>query len=137
VEDLPKLYITDLTSIHPSEAFKSAICIEKCPKKGDTLKYMPTTNVPTFEKADYDTISLLDYCFPSSKEELPEAFKVGWTNAKKAFFENPVGVYFNDIIIAKKAVYISLATSIIYSFIFIYLMSAFAEYIAWICIALA
>ena len=43
---------------------------------------------------------------------------------------------FNDLYLSSRAIYWSFAMGVIYSFAFIYLMSAFAETIAWICVAL-
>jgi len=41
-----------------------------------------------------------------------------------------------DMYLSSRAIYVSMAMSIIYSVIFIYLMSWFAEVIAWCCIVL-
>jgi cytochrome c biogenesis factor len=77
---------------------------------------------------------ILGYCFPSS--DLPEEFVEGWTKAKEAFLENPIGGYFNDLYLSSRAIYISFGMSVVYSFVFIYLMGFFAETIAWVCIVL-
>jgi len=42
----------------------------------------------------------------------------------------------NDLYLASNAIWVSIAMAPIYSFVFIAIMSAFAEIIAWICVAL-
>lgn len=91
----------------------------------------------TSNVAQYNTKTLLNYCFPASIKSLPDNFKEGWTSAKAAFLTNPIGKYFNDLYLSSRAIYISFAMSLVYSLALIYLMSAFAETIAWICVALA
>jgi hypothetical protein len=84
VKDFPRLYITDLSFGKPSDIFKSAVCVKACPKKADKFEFKPTGTVPdsTSDVAQYDTTSLLNYCFPSNTNSLPDNFKQGWQLAK-------------------------------------------------------
>lgn len=118
------------------DSFASAVCVKKCPKKDEALEFKATAKVKGAVKAMYPTKNVLNYCFPSSTKELPPKFKEGWVQAKQAFLQNPVGTYFNDLYLSSRAIYISFGMSVVYSFIFIYLMSAFAETIAWVCVAI-
>jgi len=79
----------------------------------------------------------MDFCLPSNRESLPDNAKAGFDMLMKQLKETPGASYIEDIKKSSQAIYYSFATSIIYSFVFIYLMSAFAEPIAWICIVLA
>jgi hypothetical protein len=58
----------------------------------------------------------------------------GFQNTLNVFKESSVGRYFNDLYLSSRAIYWSMAIGIIYCLIYIELMSAFAEYIAWISI---
>lgn len=62
--------------------------------------------------------------------------KDGWKMALDSFLSNPIGKYFNDLYLSSRAIYWSMGMGVIYCFAFIYLMSAFAETIAWICVVL-
>lgn len=55
---------------------------------------------------------------------------------KDNFMNSKAGSFFMDMYLSSRAMYVSMAMSIIYSVIFIYLMSWFAEIIAWCCIVL-
>jgi hypothetical protein len=73
-------------------------------------------------------------CFPQSEEDLPDTFKANWAAFKKAFQSNKAGSMVYDLYLSSRAIYISIGLSFVYSLLFIYLMSAFAETLAWICI---
>lgn len=79
---------------------------------------------------------MVNYCFPASTDALPDSFKEGWRVALKTFLQNPVGKYFNDMYLSSRAIYWSFGMGLVYSFFYIYLMSAFAETIAWVCVVL-
>lgn len=46
------------------------------------------------------------------------------------------GQAINDIIVSLSSIYISVATAFVFALLFLYLMSAYAKTIAWICIVL-
>ena len=138
VKDYPFLFITNIGVASPAENFRRSVCVKKCPKVDDELDYFKTAKVgDDGRKAKYTTSLVMGYCFPSHFETMPADFKLGWAKTKEAFLSNPTGAYFNDLYLSSRAIYWSCGMSVIYSFIFIYLMSAFAEPIAWICVALA
>lgn len=133
----PRLFIPEFTT-SVKASFKSAVCTDKCPKKGDTIKYYKKGSAAASSLvAKYDTKAVLNYCFPASAGALSDNAKAIWLQAKAEFLNNPVGKYFNDLYLSSTSIYISFFMSVIYSFVFIYLMSAFAETIAWICVGLA
>lgn len=135
-EKYDHLYITDFSSHSVNDIFESGICVKHCPKNNDTLDCKTTSHVAACPKAHYSTRDVVNYCFPASTSELPDSFKEGWKLAFQTFMQNPVGKYFNDMYLSSRAIYWSFALGVVYSFIFIYLMSAFAETIAWVCVAL-
>lgn len=61
---------------------------------------------------------------------------MGFKMVKKNFFETGIGSMIMDMYKSSRAIYWSLAMSIVYSMAFIYLMSYFAETLAWICLFL-
>lgn len=52
------------------------------------------------------------------------------------FDNSQAGVWVTDLYNSSTSCYISIAMSVVYSLVFIYLMSAFAEPIAWFCVVL-
>jgi hypothetical protein len=55
---------------------------------------------------------------------------------KSVFEDSSAGKYANDLFVSSTSCYISIAMSIVYCLAYIYLMSAFAEPIAWFCVLL-
>lgn len=95
------------------------------------------------EKTNCDTLSndqyynsrdLMGLCFPKSKADLPDRLKTNWVAFKEAFKTNKAGSMVYDLYLSSRAIYISIGLSFVYSLLFIYLMSAFAETLAWVCI---
>jgi len=54
----------------------------------------------------------------------------------QSFSSSPIGKYVHDLYVARRSIYISIATGLVTCFVYIHLMSAFAETISWICIIL-
>lgn len=142
VRDFPKLYITKFVlSENINDIFKNGVCVRSCPSKGYVLKEksdFAKTAVFTNDSisVEYTTSSVMDYCIPSRKEELPKIAQQGIMQIKQMFKDTPGASYIEDISKAGRAVKYSCMSGIFYSFVFIYLMSAFAETIAWMCIIL-
>lgn len=84
----------------------------------------------------YNTKDFINYCIPASTADLPEEFKEGWEMAWASFSQSSGGKYVNDIVQSQDAIYISMAMGCVYCILYIYLMSAFAECISWVCIVL-
>jgi len=122
------------------EIFRTAVCVDKCPKAtgvgAGKFKCRPTKAVPDCAAINsYATTEVVTYCFPQS-ESLDPQLKQGWKLAKEQFLSSPSGQYFNDMYLSSRAVYGSIAMAPIYCFVFIGVMSAFAEYISWCIIIL-
>ena len=81
----------------------------------------------------------MGYCFPDMSE-LKNDRPNDYTAWKVAFNElltsNPAGRQIQDMYLSSRAIYGSMAMSFIYCLLFIYLMSWFAEYIAWAMVLL-
>jgi len=133
-EDYGHLYITDLSIASVNGIFDTAVCVKECPQTNTTISCKTTSNVASCGQGAYDTKQVLGYCFPRSN--LPDSMKAGWKMALDAFLQNPIGKYFNDLYLSSRAIYWSMAMGVVYCFILIAFLSAFAEPIAWICVAL-
>ena len=141
VKQFQKLYITKLgITTNINDIFKTGVCVRACPKKDEVIAAADFAKTSTFVdatiKAEYTTLSVMDFCLPSNKHELPDDIKKGFEMVQEQFRESPGASYIEDISKAGKAVKYSFLTGILYAFVFIYLMSAFAEPIAWLCIVL-
>lgn len=56
--------------------------------------------------------------------------------AKSALLDSAAGAYIEDMQRASRSIYVSLAMAVVYSIVFIYILSLFVETIAWICIVI-
>jgi len=141
-EDYPHLYMTDLSGSGAKAIFNTGVCVKVCPmENSEKIDCKPTSMVPNCDEQSikddfYNTRGVLGYCFPRSTDELPEEMRAGWKQALDAFLSNPTGQYFNDLYLSSRAIYISMAMGVVYCFLYIYFMSAFAEPIAWFCVVL-
>ena len=119
------------------------MCVDKCPtgiattgspKLGAATGCTNTESVPDCKNANaHNTYQVLKYCLPDVTEMNEETAKK-WNNAWNLFLDTASGSNVQDVITASKSVWISCLMAPIYAFIFIAIMSAIAEYIAWFCV---
>jgi hypothetical protein len=79
----------------------------------------------------YPSKKVVNICFPT---KTPESIKKGFQMMKTQLENSSAGKYINDLYLSSTSIYISIGMSVIYSLAFIFLMSAFAETIAWFCV---
>jgi hypothetical protein len=124
--------------------FNSGVCVKECPKD-NTHKFAEGKNCKSPKnkpgicnsiKKTYKTIDALDFCLPTSTKGFKEVDKKGIAAVKQNFMSSKAGSVALDLYKSSRAIYWSMAMSIVYSIIFIYLMSKFAEVIAWCCVIL-
>jgi solute carrier family 44 protein 1 (choline transporter-like protein)/choline transporter-like protein 2/4/5 len=139
VKEYPKMFLTDLLS-SPTQIFKSGVCVKECPKsKTDSIACAPGyENVYPYNLCGtvnvYDTHTMLDYCLPdigALKRDYPEYAETWSTAFKQMLSSNPAGNSIQDLYLSSRAIYWSMAMSFVYCILYIYILSAFAEYIAW------
>ena len=107
--------------------------MKTCPKNGDTPEAASTYGAVAIVKAEFDTSDVFNFCFPKIESgQVKEAVE----KIKDWMRSSSNGKYVYDLYLSSRAIYISCAMSLVYSFLYIYLMSAFAETIAWIAVAL-
>lgn len=75
----------------------------------------------------------MNLCIPSSP---PDTVLAAIEAAKKSILESAAGAYIEDMYRASRSIYLSCAMAVVYSIVFIYVLSIFGETIAWICIVL-
>lgn len=142
VADYPNLYLTDLLATTGS-IFDSGVCVKTCPTKEHRAIDCNTDDTPICQSNSvvssiYSTHEVLGYCIPDIsdlKKQDPNMYEA-WKIAFKQLTNNPAGRKLQDLYLSSRAIYASMALSLVYCILFIYLMSAFAEYIAWACIGL-
>lgn len=85
-------------------------------------------------------MTVLTYCVPDFLAAGGQIFKPGndkkWAMLWEEFKNGTAGNAIYDLYLASTAIWASVALAPIYCFIFIGIMSAFAEIIAWCCVAI-
>jgi hypothetical protein len=142
--EYPKLMITDWSGLTPADLFESSVCVKECPRAAALVpEFQPTDNVPTLPTASHfddgepewkvASYSVMKICIPL---EPPAAVQAAVDQLKSMLLSGNTGVWLNDLYRASRAIYLSIAMSIVYSILFIYFLSIFGETIAWICVVL-
>jgi hypothetical protein len=112
------------------------VCVKTCPKKaGDKIECHKTSKIQDCNSAkvsesSYETIDIANYCFPKNVDDLPAASKQGWDNVVKDFKNSQAGKLINDMKVTKKAVFACMGLGFVYSILYIYAMSRFANCLA-------
>ena len=132
-EEYPKMYLTVVTG-SASDIFDSGICVKSCPKKGEQIIYMESNQVRTWGSTpSYDTRPFGGYCI-FDFDSLPLTEQAHWYQVFYELLNNPATAWIQDLYLSSRAIYASMAMAFVYCILYIYLMSAYAEYIAWIVI---
>ena len=132
----PYLYFTNIKSKKKGELFDEAVCVRKCPKKGDVYKMMPTSeNKEKDGTSEYGTITAGLWCMPDPTDK-----SVGNNDIIKNFQKNlkqsDGGKALVAFLSAAPALVICMFTAGIFSIIYIYCLANFATMIAYIVIGL-
>lgn len=118
--------------------------MKTCPDGGskiDTANVHPNdvntvnsyNNYYSDEGGAYKSKSVIDYCIPTPtafKEQRPDDVATV-ENALTAMTQNGPGKYLNDLYLSSRAIYWSMGIALVLCLAYIYLMSIFAEYLAW------
>lgn len=82
VKKFQKLYITNLGQTDIKAIFQSGVCVKSCPVKDVKLGASDFHKTATFQANEitfeYSSLSVMDFCLPTSKNELPENLKEGF-----------------------------------------------------------
>ena len=119
---------------------KSGVCVEKCPLKNGAKLACSSIDQPmcTNITKSHETYNIFSYCIPdiASLKASKSGEYENWKLLIKEFEQNPTGKKIKDLYLSSRAIYWSFGLSVVYSLLYIYLMSVAAEYLAWLMIAL-
>ena len=127
--------------LSPFDILKSGVCVKTCPDESGKTLVEGTDCLGNLQKAcntrtTYKSIDLFDFCIPASKDALSEQEWLIYEKAKAEMKESPAGSLFTDLYNSSNAIYSCFGLALVWSLIFIYLLSWFAEQIAWCCVVL-
>ena len=133
--DYPKMMLTTFELedlISPFDILKSGVCIKTCPtESGKTLAEgtdcMGNSKRACSVRTTYKSIDVFDFCIPASKDALSEAEWAVYESAKQEMKDSAAGSIFSDLYNSSRAIYICFGLALVWSLIFIYLLSWFAE----------
>lgn len=135
-----KLLITNWGETDPFGIFASGICVKECPtgKDGFVLDCKTTGAVPDCAGEDLademiEMVDILNVCVPTT---IPPEAQATFDAVSGVLASSAAGGVVADLNAASKAIKTSVGLGVIYSLAFIYLMSWFAETLAWICVLL-
>jgi hypothetical protein len=149
------LYITDLSPLKLLDVFHSGVCVDECPK---LVSYDKATKVAVYNPEQVPcvaskyvncdqplhmrpTIKIMNWCLPDPTADSDLVFKntskAQWDATWAQFKDSSAGSYIYDLYLSSTAIYTCMGLAPVWCFIFIAIMSAFAEQIAWFCIVLA
>ena len=139
----PYLYFPNLVG-DADTILETGLCVKKCPQsKGEAIEcpsvYGANACGGSVSDNTYDTDEVMGYCMPDMddlKDDRPAAYEAWKTAMNTLLTSNPAGQQLKDLYNASRAIYWSIAMSFVYCLLYIYLMSAFAEYIAWAMVAI-
>lgn len=145
--DYQKLYFAYEGTMDAVNFLNRGICMKACPAQGAEIS-LEASNVHPDDKAyvegyntyysgndggAYKSKSVIDYCIPTPtafKEQRPDDVSAVET-ALKAMTQSGPGVYLNDLYLSSTSIFYSMGTAFALCIAYIYLMSIFAEYLAW------
>jgi hypothetical protein len=123
------------------EILGSGVCVKECPRDSNTpltegVNCKSNTKISCSDRAPYVTYDLVDYCIPTGHASLSDDEKKGVKLVLEAFQQSGTGKIFMDLYNSSTAIYICFGLSFVWSIIFIYIMSLFAETLAKCCVVL-
>lgn len=135
------MMLTSFDISKTTEILTSGICLKKCPTEKDkTLvedeSCKGNANYACDKHTTYETKDVFDFCLPTGKEALKEDEAKAYDYLIKQLKESAAGSVFQDMYKSSTSMYIAMGLSLVWSIAFIYLMSWFAEQLAWCCVFL-
>jgi len=111
-----------------STLFTKAVCAEACPKANKPINYVSLTEEHPEITSESDSTDLFNYCLP--KLSANESAELKLIVIDKIFSDPNLSGFMN-MYNSSRAIYSGVALAFVYSLLYIYMMSYFAEYIAW------
>lgn len=119
-----------------------ATCVTVCPSSSDYQFNMPGECQPTnntnceinlAKGLGYSTIDVLGHCVPRDLAAFDATLKNEWD---KLMMNQGVATFYKDLEIASTAIYISFGLGLVYTIVYLYLMSNCAHLLAYVAIGL-
>lgn len=158
-KDYKWLYFTNFNTGDPSTIMDTGICVSHCPfhkAKVDDLVYITYGGIDSLDVPVDEKVAKLDktlnftlnnpngaykssefgplhLCMPDIEEfksTHPEKFYTV-QNMMKELSQSDIGKYIYDLWLSSTSIFYSFATSVVWSLVFIYFLSLFAQYFAW------
>lgn len=141
MKDYPKMILTTFEITDGFGILKSGVCIKECPtEKGKDLKdgedCKSNKEIACDKHKTYVTKDVFDFCLPASADALSENEKKGYEALMSALHDSAAGTVFQDMYKSSTSMYASMGLALVWSIVYIYLMSCFAEQLAWCCVVL-
>jgi len=139
-EAYPYMYFKNLLG-SPSEILGSGVCVKECPATAGAPLSCATADAAACDeiKDSHKSYAVGYFCVPSLaslRATHSPAYETWRAMLKEMLTKNPTGRKIYDLYLSSRAIYLSIAMAIVYCIGYIYLMSLFAEYIAWFMIGL-
>lgn len=144
-KDYPSLLITDYSNIaNPIAILGTGVCVKKCPDvKALDKAFENGVDCKDNEKAKCadghysKTLSNpLRICMPLNANALDETERKGFNEMKKALMNSAAGKTLEDLYKSSTSIFMSFGMALVWSLVYIYIMSIFAEALAWCCVVL-
>jgi len=140
LEAYPYMYFKDLLG-SPSEILGSGVCVKACPATAGAALSCATADAAACAKIKdaHKSYAAGHFCVPSLaslRATKSPAYETWRAMLTEVLTKNPTGRKVYDLYLSSRAIYISIGMAVVYCLGYIYLMSLFAECIAWAMIAL-
>jgi len=140
VEAYPYMYFTNLLA-SPSAILGSGVCVKACPATAGAPISCAAADAAACAKVkdSHKSYAAGYFCLPSIaslRATKSPAYETWRAMLTELLTKNPTGRKVYDLYLSSTAIYISIGMAIVYCLGYIYLMSLFAECIAWAMIAL-
>ena len=141
MEGYPKMMLTRFIAQKPLQTLKSGVCLKECPRNNslalvDGKNCRSNMNAKCSDRASYKSRDLMDFCLPWSKDALNVAEREGYNDTLEELKNSQFGSIFQEMYRARISIFITIGCSVVWSMLYIQLMSIFAEAITWLSIIL-
>jgi len=132
MEGYDKMILTDFKVTLGPNILRSGVCIKECPHEGgielkEGVNCKSNSNVKCKKKKTYKTRDAFDFCLPMDKGALSAESAEGYDYLMKMLEDSPAGMVFEDMYKSSTSMYISMGCALVWSIVYIYFMSMFAE----------
>lgn len=142
MKDYPKMILANFHAYPLTKIPNTGLCVKECPKEKNT-NFVNGQNCKDSgsdeytcanRESDYASKDIFDFCLPPSLDSMSDKDKAGYEYFFNEFKKQMSSSPFGDMYKCSTSMYIAIGLSVVWSIIYIQLMSLFAETLAWCCI---